>query len=114
MAFPTYYRKSGDVSPIIQATLTRPEESGAVDISGASGVSIYAKDDSGTLELNGATASLTGDGTDGEVEYDPSSGDFDVEGEYKIEWEVDWDGAGDVERFPKKDYQIVHVSAELA
>ena len=114
MAFPTLYRKSGDVREPVDATLTRPDTSGAVDISSASAVTIYAQDPSGTLELNGVSATMTTDGTDGAVEYDVTSGDFEATGEYDVEWEVDWDGAGDTERFPKKNYQHVQVTAELA
>lgn len=114
MAFPTRYRKSGDIRPPVDATLERPSESGVVDVSGASAITLYATDSGGTLELDGVSAAMTGDGTDGEVEYSVSSGDFAVDGEYDVEWEVDWDGAGDTERFPKKDYQTVHVTTELS
>jgi hypothetical protein len=110
----TTYRKSGDIRPPINATLTRPEDGSAVDISGSSAITIYARDPDGTLELTGATAAMVSDGTDGAVEYTVSSGDFAVSGEYDVEWEVDWDGAGDTERFPKKNYQTVKVSDELS
>lgn len=114
MAFDTSYRKSGDVSPALTATITRPEESGNVDLTGANSVTLYARAPDETMEITDASATIV-TAADGTVSYTVGASEFDATGEYEVEWKVYWVGDdSDSERYPKKDYQQVHVTAELA
>jgi hypothetical protein len=114
MAFDTTYRKAGDIRPPLEATITRPEESGDVDLTNADSVTLFATAPDGTLEIDNAAATIE-TAADGTVSYAVGSNELDAEGEYTIEWKVYWSGDDtDSERFPKKNYQNTHVSAELS
>jgi len=114
MTFETTYRKSGDIRPPLEATISRPEDSGPVDLTNASSVSVYARAPDGTMEITDAAATID-DAANGAVSYSAGSGELAVAGEYQIEWKVYWAGDDtDSERFPKKNYQNAKVQTELS
>jgi len=94
----------GDVSTNLQVTI---KESGtAIDISAATQTSLLLTKPSGTLVQ--WTAAFVTDGSNGQIDYDTSSGDFDEVGLWRLQAYVvspTWTGYSDV--------QIVQVHANI-
>jgi hypothetical protein len=71
----------GDIGTIFRATLH--DNGVALDVSSASTLEFTFQKPNGTTLTK--TAVLTGDGTDGVVEYTTVSGDIDLHGDWKIQ-----------------------------
>jgi hypothetical protein len=70
-----------DAGTKLLVTLT--DDSVAVDISSATGLTIYIRQPDGTVLTRSGT--LNGDGTDGKMYYLTVAGDLDTAGHYKIQ-----------------------------
>ena len=99
--------KQGDTDPPIEATLQT--DGTAFDLSGLS-VS-FVVGSTRAEPIVDASASIEGDGSNGEVSYQWQNGDTDVPGVYKSEFVVD-DG-GDERTFPDEDYITVKITREV-
>lgn len=70
----------GDIGTTIKATIV-DQDGAALDVSGASTLQLLFLKPTGVLVTQ--TATLTGDGTDGIIQYVTVSGDLDVPGVWK-------------------------------
>ena len=70
----------GDIGTTIKATIT-DQDGAALDVSGASTLQLLFLKPNGVLVTQ--TATMTGDGTDGVIQYVTVSGDLDVPGIWK-------------------------------
>jgi len=70
----------GDIGTTIKATIV-DQDGAALDVSGASTLQLLFLKPNGVLETK--TATLTGDGTDGVIEYVTIADDLDVPGVWK-------------------------------
>jgi hypothetical protein len=73
-----------DTGTKLLVTLT--DDGVAVDISSATGLTIYIRQPDGTVLTRSGT--LNGDGTDGKMYYLTAAGDLDAAGQYKIQGKV--------------------------
>jgi hypothetical protein len=73
-----------DAGTKLLVTLT--DNSVAVDISSATGLTVYIRQPDGTVLTRSGT--LNGDGTDGKMYYLTVAGDLDTAGHYKIQGKV--------------------------
>lgn len=109
-----YTLKTGDLTPSISATLI-DAGGDALDIEGVDVTFIMTLIDATepTVERLATNLQVT-DGTDGskgKVRYDWVSGDTEVEGGYRAEWQADFaEGPG---TFPNQDYSMVAIIPDL-
>lgn len=101
--------KTGDTSPILQATFTDASGS-AVSIVGAT-VKLIVADLSNTVVMNKTMTVF--DGSNGIAEYEWQSGDTSTSGTYKVEFEVTY-ATGEVETFPNTGYEMLVIKEDLA
>jgi hypothetical protein len=76
------------------------EDAAAVDISTATAMFIYLKNPAGTTKT--CTASFSGDGTDGKIQYITIADDLDTEGPWEIQGKVElpgWQGYTSIVNF---------------
>jgi hypothetical protein len=102
-------RKRNDTTPL---TGVLQENGSAADLTNASSVSFYMKDDlDGELKASG-TATIV-DAEAGEVRYEMSANEVDSSGYYLAEWEVEY-ANGTLHTFPNHDYLSVHIKDDLS
>jgi len=101
--------KENDVGDTLTAQLK--DEDGPIDLSGASEVRIIMRQADGQKTLD-AQMSLT-NATNGEVEYQWSSGDpIETKGVYEAEFKI-IDGLGETETVPNNGYVSIKIEEEL-
>lgn len=79
--------RKNDEGVVIRLTITKESDNTALDISSATTRQILIEKPSGGTALT-KTATLTGDGTDGQMEYATISGDLDEAGRYEVQGRV--------------------------
>lgn len=103
--------KQNDTRPNIKSQL-QDENEDAINLSNASSVDFHMINKAtSTVKVN-SPATITNP-SNGEVEYDWSSGDTDTVGRFYAEWQVTWDN-GDIETFPNTGNLIITVVDEIA
>ena len=83
---PTVKMKQGDLLPALTVVL-RDGNKAAVDLSAASAVTLRVRKENSTTLIIDSTVGID-NATGGEVTYDWSTGDTDVEGDYLAEFEA--------------------------
>jgi hypothetical protein len=101
--------KAHDQLPSIQAALTTA--TGAVDLTGATGVSFIMQPLAGGAAKVNAAAVIV-NATGGIVRYDWATGDTNTAGSYQAEWQVIWSG-NRKQTFPTLGYHTVDVAPDL-
>lgn len=79
-----------DVGVILRVTLVKTSTGAALDISGAATRQIILRKPSGGIATQ--TGVLTGDGSDGQMEYTTGAGTLDEAGNWKIQGYVELGG----------------------
>lgn len=75
-----------DIGTVFRMTITKESDASALDISAATTRQIYFKKPSG--EVDTRTATLSGSGTDGRMQYATVDGDLDEVGQWEIQGKV--------------------------
>lgn len=84
-----HIRKPGDDETPIQYTL-RDRNGDAIDVSSVTAVDLWVDAPDETAELSGVATTNVTDGTDGQVQYTPASGDFAATGDYPFEFVIEY------------------------
>ena len=105
-----YFIKQGDTSPPIVAILKDATLS-PVDLTGISGIKFIMTNKATAVKRVDAPAVVV-DAAGGRVRYDWATGDTDIPGGYKGEFEVHWPD-GTYETFPNSKYINIKVTADL-
>lgn len=102
----TFYLKSGDTAPVLEATL-EDGSGNPIDLTGASVQFNLRQARAGDLLIdNGMTIA---DASNGLVRYSWADGETDVNGRYRAEFIVTY-GDGSIETFPNSGYHDVVIT----
>jgi hypothetical protein len=104
--------KRGDLRPALVVTCSGSD--GAVDLTAATSVLLFMRDQHGVLAIDGAemTKLAQSGATLGKASYAWQVGDTAVAGDYDIEVKVVWAG-DDPQTFPSAGYGAVQITPDL-
>jgi len=102
-----FYHKVGNLSPSISATL-KDADGNAINFTGALGVTFSMWDSSGSVIIDGKTASFV-DASAGQVEYQWDAEDVGTPGTYTAAFKVTYSD-GTTESFPRNDWIIIDLA----
>jgi len=104
-----FYIKDSDTLPAIQAILTDATDT-VVNLSGCTVRFIMTNKSTAVVAVDAAATVVNAAG--GVVRYNWVTGDTDIAGGYRAEWEVTFGGGG-VETFPNSTYMNIKITGDL-